>query len=252
MKITNFISEQDLLDIKKKGIYKISTNVHKNQCYIGSTTRYFYLRWSQHLSDLRKNIHKNPILQNIVNKHGLKCLVFEIIETIENKEKILEREQYWIDLYDSYNKGFNCNPIARNSCGRKMKEETKELFYKEVSQYSLDGLYIKTFKSLKEASEITNTDYVTLSNACNLKTKSANNYQWRFGSNRNPITIIRIKGSLILDQYDLNNNFIRRFMSIKDAALYIGCNQNTLSYASAKEGRTSFGYIWKRINKTKI
>ena len=62
MKITDIVSEIDLTSIKKFGIYKIS---YKKKVYIGSTTQSFYLRWIQHISDLKK---KKPLFKfQIIN-----------------------------------------------------------------------------------------------------------------------------------------------------------------------------------------
>jgi group I intron endonuclease len=243
MKITNFTTENELNDLKKYGVYKIYTKFSE-QCYVGSTTRSFVHRWQQHLTDLKNNKHVNSALQNIVKKYGLCSLIFEIIEIINDKNDVIQREQYWIDLYDSFMNGYNCKPNAENSLGCSMTEDTKIKFYKKVSQYDMNGTYINSYKSLKDASEKTNTDYVTLSNVCNFKTKLANKFQWRFGESKETINSVRPKSNKVINQYDENNNKINEFLSIKEASQIINKAPNTLSTA-IKRGVKCGGFFWK-------
>lgn len=250
MKVSNFISEQDLDNIKKTGIYKISVN-YKNteELYIGSTSVNFIARWRSHICLLKKQTHENPILQRIVNKHGLGSLVFEIIEIINNNEILLKREQYWIDHHDSYNKGYNCTPFAKSTLGRPMSQKTKEKKYKQVSQYDLDGFFINTFKSMKLAAEETNTSYSTISNVCNFQyeTKTANGFQWRFGKDKNSIRPVRVNCCTAVGQYDNDGNLINKFLSIKDAAKFNNRKQNTMGFAIANSSKSN-GYYWRKLN----
>lgn len=102
---------------KKGGIYQI---VHKvnNRRYIGSTHR-FEERWNTHLRELRKNKHYNKFLQNDFNKSGEGLFRFEILEVVEEGEKLKrqEREQVYLDKLfqetsDDANKRYNHQPKA--------------------------------------------------------------------------------------------------------------------------------------------
>lgn len=83
-------------------IYKI-TNKNNNMCYIGQTTQSFTLRWWQHIkwgeSDCK--FHK------AIQKGKLTDWLFEIIEVVENRYCLDERESYYIKQFDSINKGYN-------------------------------------------------------------------------------------------------------------------------------------------------
>lgn len=242
MKISEIVSEEDLKSIKKFGIYKIS---YENRVYIGSTTQSFYLRWIQHMYEIKNFKHTNPKIMNIVNKYGIDKLVFEIVEIIDDKNKVIEREQYYIDLYDSYKKGLNCSPTAQNSRGCVRSEETLEkYFYHKVSQYTKDGNFIKTFKSMRQASIETNTDYITLSDVCNGKTRMANGFQWRKGDNTNNIGKVKSKGEKSLYQYDLDGNFIKEWNSYKEVAKNFNKASNTISTAVKKQTLIG-GFIFK-------
>lgn len=104
----------------KSGIYKI-TNKINNHFYIGSSY-WIKHRWSQHISDLTKNKHKNIYLQRAVIKYGLENFNFEIIEYCE-VNKLFEREQFYLDTLKP---DYNISPSAESSRGRKMTEEQIE------------------------------------------------------------------------------------------------------------------------------
>lgn len=78
------------------GVYKI-VNLKNNKIYIGSSVN-VYERWIAHKYHLRLGIHTNIYLQRTYNKYGIESLQFDIIEEC-GKEKLTEREQYWIDYY---------------------------------------------------------------------------------------------------------------------------------------------------------
>ena len=113
------------------GVYKITAK-HNNLVYVGSTSQVskykkwtgFKIRWLHHISSLLLNKHANKRLQNIVNKYGIEDLEFSIVE-ITLPEDVIIREQYWINFYNSYNKGLNLRPVAESNLGRTSSEETK-------------------------------------------------------------------------------------------------------------------------------
>lgn len=104
-------------------IYKI-TNIINDKCYIGSSVSGLGRRKINHLFYLRNNSHHSIKLQNAFNKYGEENFTFKVLEKC-SKENIIEREQYWIDKFNSYNKGYNSNPKAANCFGRILKKETK-------------------------------------------------------------------------------------------------------------------------------
>ena len=247
MKISEIVSEDDLFSIKKFGIYKIS---YKNKVYIGSTTQSFYIRWIQHMYEMKNFKHSNQKIMNIINKYGIDKLIFEIVEVVDNKNKVLEREQYWIDLFNSYYEGLNCSPSAYNTFGYKRSEETlQKYFYHEVSQYNKQGDYIKTFPSMKHAASETQTDYVTLSNVCNGKTRLANGFQWRKGNSIENIGGVKYKGETTVYQYDIDGNYIGEWNSLKEIAEKFNKAGNTISIAISKGSAINDCYLSKTKQK---
>lgn len=93
------------------GIYKI-TNIITKKVYIGSS-KDIYSRWDKHIYDLKNGKHHSSHLQRSWDYYGNKNFKFEIIEECDFN-KLLEREQYYIDLYNSANSdyGYNISRLA--------------------------------------------------------------------------------------------------------------------------------------------
>jgi group I intron endonuclease len=91
-------------------IYKISSK-STGQCYVGSTVRY-KSRITKHQKELRAKKHHSYKLQEHCNKFGFGDLEFSIIECVRYEE-LEAKERYYIDLFDSFNCGFNCTVITK-------------------------------------------------------------------------------------------------------------------------------------------
>lgn len=96
------------------GIYKIE-NIKNNKVYIGSSNN-IKERWKRHIKDLKNDNHHSFHLQKAWNKYGEENFKFEIIEKCK-KEDLLDKEQYYMDLYNSYNKkyGYNISMSAKRA-----------------------------------------------------------------------------------------------------------------------------------------
>jgi len=108
----------------KSGIYKI-TNTVNGKIYIGCGAN-VARRWREHKSDLNLKRHNNCRLQNAWNKYWNVSFKFEVIEYCE-KEKLLEREQYWLDITKCYDRniGYNIASVAGRNSGHKLSDEAK-------------------------------------------------------------------------------------------------------------------------------
>lgn len=114
------------MSTKKSGIYKI-TNLVNKKIYIGSAFN-ISNRFSVHKYSLKNNKHKNPHLQAAWNLYGEKEFIFEILEIIDDKTKVIEREQYYLDLYNPCDNsiGYNIARKAGNCAGVKASLETRQ------------------------------------------------------------------------------------------------------------------------------
>ena len=109
------------------GIYLIKNTIN-DKIYVGSSDD-IDNRWRNHKTFLANNNHHSIHLQNAWQKYGERAFIFEIIELISDKERLLEREQYYLDLYCSYEQenGYNISKFSFSPMkGRKHTEETKK------------------------------------------------------------------------------------------------------------------------------
>jgi hypothetical protein len=119
-----------------QGVYKIK-NIKTNLVYIGSSI-HIERRWKEHQYRLQNNAHHSYKLQNSYNRSKDKSIFhYEVIEEVQDASKLKEREQYWIDYYNSFNNGYNCcaeadNPKYTEKKKRKLtKAQLRNLYYDE-------------------------------------------------------------------------------------------------------------------------
>lgn len=84
----------------KSGIYKI-LNTLTGDFYIGSSKR-IEKRWKEHINELTKNKHYNPILQRAWNKYKQENFIFELIIECP-PEKLLDVEDSFLEKLPKYN-----------------------------------------------------------------------------------------------------------------------------------------------------
>ena len=90
---------------KVSGIYKI-TCIENNKTYIGKSVD-IANRWSEHIKSSLEigTIAKNQ-LYTLMKEKGAENFTFELLEEV-NKDKLLERESYWIKFYETDSYGLN-------------------------------------------------------------------------------------------------------------------------------------------------
>ena len=121
-------------------IYKI-TNKINNKIYIGQTIRPVEDRWKRHINDA---------LNNILDTHFARAIRYykpenfslEIIDTAKNQEELNHKEQYWIQYYNSTNKGYNETDAISKCGGNTYKSKTPEEMKKiseKIRQSKLGG-----------------------------------------------------------------------------------------------------------------
>lgn len=90
---------------KVSGIYKI-TCIENNKTYIGKSVDVAN-RWSEHIKSSLEigTIAKNQ-LYTLMKEKGAENFTFELLEEVD-KNKLLERESYWIKFYETDSYGLN-------------------------------------------------------------------------------------------------------------------------------------------------
>ena len=116
------------------------------------------------------------------------------------------------------------------------------LHTKEISQYSLNGCFIKKFNSIKEASMESNVGSSNIV-AC-AKNKHAHSrageYIWKYNNELpNKLKIMPVL------KYDKNNNLLAEYISVKEATRLNNLKQSALYGNLNGNEKTSHGFIWK-------
>ena len=111
--------------MQQAGIYLL-WNTASGGIYVGSAGQSFYIRFYSHISALRNNKHYNPWLQRSWNKHGESAFRFVIFEVIDDRDLIVSREQYWIDMFRTTHKIYNVAPTAQSMRGFRFSEESRK------------------------------------------------------------------------------------------------------------------------------
>ena len=206
-------------------IYKI-TNSLNNKCYIGQTKRNPQLRWYEHKYYANKGVTYKSALYNAVQKYGIDCFSFKILEEIEN-EMLDEREIYYINMFDSFYNGYNNTSGGDGNKGCKRKRK----FEKEVVD-----LY-KEIKSTEKIARILKISRITVRTI--LKEKGL--------FEKLPKSSFDYKKKQVL-QFTVDNILIQEFKSIADACKSLGLsNKNISEISKCCKGKrnTAYKYKWK-------
>lgn len=229
------------------GIYKI-TNLITNKSYIG-LSKHIEQRWQEH-----KNGKGNKLLYQDFIIYGINNFSFEIIEECP-QEQLRQKEEYWINFYNTYKDGYNQNPGG--AVAIQAVEKTRKIVY----CYDLQGNFIKKYNSVSEAEQETKVPNSNISKAARGERAKAGNYLWSYENKpflpsykRTCNFSQRINyNQKKVCQYDKNFNLLNIYNSIKEAALITGANATCIGEICKTEGKgkrkTSGGYIWRFYNE---
>jgi len=151
----------------------------------------------------------------------------------------------------------------KSSCGHywfTSKEKAENFTFKitlkddsPISQYSLNGGFIKTYKNKKDVYKDIHISDSLLSRALRNEKFSCGGYLWRHGDKRNDVVAkyVNPQEKEIL-QYDLKGVFLKKYSSIIDAEheikIFASCIINCAKGKSYRAGK----YIWRYFNGTEI
>ena len=149
---------------KVRGIYKV-TNKINGKVYIGQSVD-IGRRWRQHMT-AEDDIYFHKAIQ----KYGVDNFIWEVIEKCK-KSELDERESYWIEYYDSFNKGYNCTKGGdgvgigedhpRWKGGPEHKKEYKKQYYeanKEQVKHQQKQRYEINKEQIKEKAKERSKEY---------------------------------------------------------------------------------------------
>lgn len=250
------VKHQKVLDYKankeKSGIYRI-IHFGKNKVYIGSTIN-FKIRKESHFSTLQRNKHSSMYLQNSFNKYGKKWFSFEIIEVC-SKENLIEREQHYLDLYESYNElyGFNIRKIAESNRGIEFSKEWCNNISKSKKALNLisptkgiprnDKDKLTISKALKEYF----SKNISANKGKKLVFKDKESWKTKIKNALKEIGFgakVSENNSIPVIQLNLNGEFIKEFKSQKQASIETGVHVCSINACVTKRYKKSKNFKW--------
>ena len=241
-------------------IYSILNRI-TNEIYIGSAIDYI-TRWKNHKNLLLSSKHYNTKLQNSWNFHGEENFIFEIIEYINDKNDLVVREQYYLDiiLFASendnrfYKLGFNILRKSENSLGYKhTKEAIEKMSGKNNPMYGKSAFLGRkhTDESRKLISDNTKglalkekNHFYGKNHSEESKLKMGKNHK-RLSGVDNPNYGKESKSRRIVLQYDINNNFIKEWAYAGEASKILEIHMQGIFSCCLGRQKTHKGFIWK-------
>ena len=264
-------------------IYKI-TNLINGKIYIGQTRVTEPQRWQQHIWYANNAPEKDSVaLCRAIKKYGKDNFKREILEEINDNEKLNEREIYYIMKYNSTNKDIGYN-IALGGFGKAVYNNTEilELYYKhktiaEVSrilgcqretisrrlramgietynksvlQYSTAGQFIAGYSSFAEAKRKTGLNLPHIIP----KHKYHSGFFWLYEVDNDDIKVVILNYknerhlTKEIQQYDLNCNYIKSFNSATEASKELNIDVSSIKAAINGKQKTAGGFIWYKPN----
>jgi len=125
--------------IISSGVYQIK-NLANGKVYIGSSVN-IKARWANHRSSLRKDKHHSAALQRAWNKYGKDGFEFSILEIVDDRAMLFERENFYVTKFKSADgrNGYNTLVKAGSAAGyrhtaeakRKMSDGQKKIPYEQ-------------------------------------------------------------------------------------------------------------------------
>lgn len=208
------------------GIYKVVNKIN-NKIYIGKSKDLRTRLRAHHTEPFNTNADMyNSLFYRAIRKYGIDNFEFEIIEYC-SEEDLNEREQYWIQYYNSYigvpnGYGYNMTIGGETNCF--------------VKQYDRDWILAlwnegKTHKEIKEITNCTQQTLTRILDELHIDT-----------------TIRRRRGrynARKVLQYDLDGNLIQEFPSASEAARSVNDASGNISRACRGLIKTVKGFQWR-------
>lgn len=227
--------------MRENGIYKI-VNTINGKIYIGSTfcSGGFKRRWTVHKSGLNTGKHPNRHLQSAWNKYGKNVFLFVVVEEIINSDILLEREQWYMDFYDSYNdkKGYN---ISKHSSAPMLNRKHSDESKKKIGKASKGNKYSLGRKASDETRKL--MSIAKRNESKETRKKRSNSLM----GNKNSLGVVSINIRPIY-QLDLENNIIKLWVSITSAGNKLELQIPNIIKVCKGERNTCGGFKWKYKN----
>lgn len=171
----------------RKGIIYIVKNKCNDKVYIGQTIQSAKERFAQHLKPSTVKRRGSYKIYNAIQKYGKENFYYEILKDNIDEEELDNYEIYFINKYNSYEKGYN---------------STRGGDSKTISKIQDIKLLLKLFEEKKSYSEIANVfnvNKITVERTLRSLGKTRNN---------------KINKQFLIDNYYLTNKEIAKKLEV--------------------------------------
>lgn len=259
-------------------VYSIKCKIEPYKEYIGQTGHDdFQLRLNGHMSDVKNGRKRH--LYNAIRKYGWDQFIIEILHSFsregEWQERLDELEIQEIAQRRTLSPGGYNNETGGNK-NKVLHEDTKELMSsvrsgeqhamfgkhhqdeakdlirdanrKEVQQWSRDGTeFIRTFRSIEEASQATGADGSHICKVCKGERKTSGGFHWKFVQAEDVQTNEPLRFTKIQQwSFDLTT-LVAEYGTIREASEKSGATTGRISKCCKGKGRSTGGFKWKTV-----
>lgn len=221
------------------GIYKYE-NLINGKIYIGKA-KDIGQRKREHRYEA-DNERDNSIFHKALKKYGEDNFSFEIIEECE-EEELDEKEIYWIEQYHSYIKDPLCKGGYNLTTGGDGGQSV--FFEKPVLQYTLQGEFVKEYKSASEAARLLNLFKSNITAACRGESSQCGGYQWKYKDSDKKINIIKFIGQQEVEKYDYLGKLIETYKNAKEASIKNNICHQSITACCRGEVKFAGDFQWK-------
>lgn len=228
--------------MKNYKIYKLIDPRTDEVRYIGFTISELNRRLDNHLSEsrrfIKKNSHKENWIRELLNLN-LKPKIELLEECSENNWE--EREKYWISQFNNLtNKSKGGEAV---NLGIKHSRERILKVSKQIYQYTINGEFIKSWETTKDAALYYNISKGSINRAI-LKNSICIGFQWsyEYSNKMNPIKYNRIVCPIL--QYNIKGEFIKEWKTFMEVCKCLNISSGNLSRA-LKNNKKARGYLWR-------
>lgn len=212
-------------------IYQHKNKIN-NKSYIGLTCQIPEKRWGKQ----GENYKHNPKFWAAIQKYGWDNFEHIILETNLTKEQAENREQYYINFFNSYKNGYNSSLGGESGFnGGHHTEETKQKISENMQNYIIakdPDRGLKLRQMLKDHPEIEQKRIENVKKA--IPPAGSQAAKDRVAKNKKPILCIELN---------------KKFSSIQEAAKIMNISNSSISHCLRGDQKTAGGYHWQYLSE---
>ena len=203
--------------------------------YVGITKAKVEYRWNH-----GNGYKRCTLFDRAIKKYGWENIYHEVIASHLTKSEAEQMEITLIGNLNTMNPNFGYNMLPGGEVN------VKGIYDKQVDVYDLQGNFLFTCKSEREASYKTGISDSAISLCCNKKQKHAHEYIFTFRGDI-PDLDLRQKNSYQVDQYTTDGQFVASYSYAREAEIknnYPKCSIIRALSDSNNINNYTHGYIW--------